>query len=239
MCTFQRTSFAKWGSSTCFIFKKKKKKQFEFILIALRAPDVRPLTSNKAEVSISELFSTLVTPYLLLSILLRLFPKGNFIRSKREEGKMLVGSVHKRNVGQTNFHLLQHTQDGTDLYGRAKIIIIKEKGVEREMMFWRLWMMERRHEAAQMSAPTEKSISRSTNWSYRAICIHPCVCILIVFGVLSVEIWKRDLGEFVHKHTPHLKGPSFFIRWRTLGTVSASQISFLMDADRGATGANC
>lgn len=139
----ERAHLSLSGSSTCFSFKKKKKKkkQFEFILIALRAPDVRPLTLNKAEVSISELFlDSRYTPYLLLSILLRLFPKGNFIRSKRKEGKMLVGSVHKRNVGQTNFHLLQHTQDGTDLYGEAKIIIIiKEKrGRKREMMFWRL-----------------------------------------------------------------------------------------------------
>lgn len=54
----ERAHLSLSGSSTCFIFKKKKK-QFEFILIALRAPDVRPLTSNKAEVSISWTISRL------------------------------------------------------------------------------------------------------------------------------------------------------------------------------------
>jgi hypothetical protein len=194
--------------------KKKKKKQFEFILIALRAPDVRPLTSNKAEVSISWTFSRLSLHHTFCWA----SSYDYFLKAILFEGKMLVGSVHKRNVGQTNFHLLQHTQDGTDLYGRAKIIIIiKEKrGRKREMMFWRLcgwWRLGPASAAAQMSAPTEKSISRSTNWSYRAIYIHPCVCVCVFWSFLACCLSKYEnetLENSMNKHTPHLKRPKFF-----------------------------
>lgn len=63
-------------------------------------------------------------------------------------------------------------------------------------MFWRLRMMEETG-AAAANVSANNPLVASTNWSSTRFFLSLSLLIVFSTGVLSVEIWKRALGEFL------------------------------------------